>query len=204
MVVQELITALTLGLIGGMIPGPVLSAVFTEILQSGYKKSFRIIFIALLVETLVAIISLVLFSSLNLNEAVFRLLSFVGAAVLIWISLNIWKVKSLDTGKKVNFSSWKITLMILSNGILWTYWITICIPKALLLSEQMVFGDYMFLILVQLGWLISTLLLAYIFSKFRYLLSKPKIIPAVFKIFSLIFIYFALDMIIKSIIFFST
>jgi threonine/homoserine/homoserine lactone efflux protein len=92
--------------------------------------------------------------------------------------------------------------MILSNGVLWTYWITICIPKAMLLNEQMNFGAYTFMGLVQLGWLISTVLLAFLFSRFRKILSRPRIIPFVFKIFALAFAYFALDMTYKSIHFF--
>ena len=36
--IHELVIALMLGLIGGMIPGPVITAVFTEVLQSGYLK----------------------------------------------------------------------------------------------------------------------------------------------------------------------
>ena len=36
---HELIIALMLGLIGGVIPGPVITAVFTEILQSGFSKA---------------------------------------------------------------------------------------------------------------------------------------------------------------------
>ncbi len=199
---HELLIAVLLGLIGGVIPGPVITAVFTEILQSGFPKSLRIILIAMVTETLVALISLLLFSALGLPESFFRGLSLLGAVILIWIATGIWKVKSLDSGKRVHFSIWKIVIMILSNGVLWTYWITICIPKAILLNEQINLGAYLFMGLVQMGWLISTLLVAFIFSRFRKLLSRPRIIPVIFKIFALAFVYFAIDMAIKSIRFF--
>ena len=200
---QELIIALSLGLIGGLIPGPVITAIFTEILQSGFHKSLRIILIALITETLVALISLILFSALGLSEAFFHGISLVGAGILIWIASSIWKVKSLDSGEKVHFSIWKIIIMILSNGVLWTYWITICIPKAILLSDQIHLGAYLFMGMVQLGWLLSTLVVAFIFSRFRKALSRPKVIPILFKVFALAFIYFAIDMAYKSIIYFS-
>jgi len=153
-------------------------------------------------ETLVALICLVVLSALDFQEAVFRGISFAGAAILIWISISIWKVKRIDSGDRVNFGFWKITSMILANGVLWTYWITICIPKAMLLSQQLVLGEYVFMGLVQLGWLISTILAAFIFSRFRKLLSRPKVIPVIFKIFALIFVYFAMDMTYRSIIYF--
>jgi threonine/homoserine/homoserine lactone efflux protein len=202
-VYHELVIAVLLGLIGGVIPGPVITAVFTEILQSGFSKSLRIILIALVTETVVAILSLFLFSALGLPVSFFHGLSILGAVILIGIARSIWKVQSLDTGKTVHFSIWKIILMILSNGVLWTYWITICIPKAMLLNDQITLGAYLFMGLVQIGWLISTLLVAFIFSRFRKVLSRPKIIPILFKIFSLAFVYFAIDMVIKSIIYFT-
>lgn len=200
--IHELVIALMLGLIGGVIPGPVITAVFTEILQSGYLKSLRIIFIALVTETIVALVSLLVLGSLGFNESFFRGLSLAGAFILIWIAITIWKVRSLDSGEKVHFGLWKVVLMILSNGILWTYWITICIPKAILLSDTVYLGEYLFMGLVQLGWLISTILVAFLFSRFRKALSRPKVIPVLFKIFALAFAYFAIDMIYKSILYF--
>ncbi len=202
MIAQELITAALLGLIGGVIPGPVLTSVFTEIIRAGFLKSIRIIFLSLAVETFVALVSLLFFSALELPESVFRMLSLGGSGVLIWIAVGLWKVRSLDTGDTVIFSTSKIITMILANGVLWSYWITICVPKALHLKEYLPGGDFIFLLLVQSGWLVSTLLVAWVFSGFREVLSKPKIIPVLFKIFSLVFVYFALDMMIRSIIFF--
>lgn len=200
--IHELVIALMLGLIGGVIPGPVITAVFTEILQTGFLKSLRIILIALVTETLVALISLVILGSLGFNEAFFRGLSLAGAVILTWIAISIWKVQSLDSGEKVDFGLWKVVVMILSNGVLWTYWITICIPKAILLGEGLHLGEYLFMGLVQLGWLISTLLVAFLFSRFRRVLSRPRVIPVLFKLFALAFAYFAVDMIIKSVKFF--
>ena len=200
--IHELVIAFLLGLIGGVIPGPVITAVFTEILQSGFSRGMRIILIALAAESLVAVISLLILSSLDFDEAFFRGISLAGALILVWISITIWKVRSLDPGEKIHFSVWKIVIMILSNGILWTYWITICIPKAILLGDQLTLGAYLFMGLVQAGWLISTVTVAFLFSRFRFILSRPRVIPFIFKLFAGAFAYFALDMAYKSIMFF--
>ena len=200
--IDELITAFVLGLIGGVIPGPVLTAIFTEILQSSLLRSFRIIIMAMFTETVVALTSLLLLASLNLSEAVFRGLSFVGAVILIWIAISIWKIRTIDTGKRVRFGFWKISAMILANGVLWTFWITICVPKAIFLGQELFLGSYIFLALVEIGWLVSTSGVALIFSRFRNLLSKPKAVPIVFKIFACTFVYFAIDMTYQSIKFF--
>ena len=185
-----------------MIPGPVLAATFTEILQYSFAKSLRIIFWAMLTETLIALFSLLAISALHLSEGFFRAISFVGAGILIWIAINIWKVKKIDTGEKVHFSLGTISAMIMANGVLWMFWITVCVPKAIFLGERIHFGQYLFLGLVEVGWLISTLGVALVFSGFRKLLSNPKTIPFIFKIFSLAFFYFALNMIYQSIRYF--
>jgi len=195
-------SALLLGLIGGVIPGPVLTAVFTEILISGLFKSFRLIFWALLIETIIALISILTLSYVNLSEAFFQSISIIGAAILIWISISIWKINKIDIQNKNHLSIGKITLMITTNGMLWTYWITVCFPKAVLLNEEILYGQYLFMILVQIGWLVSTIILAFMFSKFRKILSNPNIVPFVYKIFALAFLYFAFDMLYKSIMFF--
>ncbi len=199
---NELLSALVLGLIGGLIPGPVLTATFTEILQNGFWKSFRIITLAMATETAVALASLIALSALSLPESVFRGLSFFGAGILVWIATSIWKIKKLDTEEKVYFSFWKIAGMILANGVLWTYWITVCIPKAILLNQQLPLGNLIFLLLVEIGWFISTAGVAFIFSRFRKILSHPKAIPVIFKIFALIFVYFAISMVYTSVVFF--
>ena len=201
---NEIVSAFVLGLIGGVIPGPVLAATFTEILQSGMLKSMRIILWAMLTETVVALISLLALSSMNFSESFFQGLSLIGAAILIWISTSIWKVHKIDTEEKVHFSLGKISAMIMANGVLWTFWITVCVPKAILLSEKVAFGNYYFLILVEIGWLLSTVAVAVIFSRFRKILSNPKVVPIIFKIFALTFVYFAVDMVYRSIKFFLT
>lgn len=201
--IQELIIAFMLGLIGGVIPGPVITAVFTEILQSGLRGSLRIILLALVTETLVAVISLLLMESLQLHEGFFRILSMAGAALLLWIAASIFRVRQLDTGQKVHFSTPKILLMILTNGVLWTYWITVCIPKAILLGQTIHLGAYLFMGLVQLGWLTSTLMLALLFARFRNILSGPRVFPVLFKIFAFAFVYFAADMVYQSIRYFT-
>lgn len=133
---NEIVSAFILGLIGGVIPGPVLATTFTEILQSGLLKSMRIILWAMLTETVVALISLLALSSMNFSESFFQGLSVVGAAILIWISTSIWKVHKIDNEEKVHFSLGKISAMIMANGVLWTFWITVCVPKAIMLNEK--------------------------------------------------------------------
>lgn len=193
-VIETMIVAFLLGLIGGVVPGPALAATFTEILQSGFLKCLRIILLAMLTETAVALFSMSVLTSLHLPYAFFAGLSFVGAGVLIWIASMIWKIREIDSGEKVNFTIGRIISMILANGVLWTFWITVCIPKAVALGNRIFLGQYLFLMLVEIGWLISTIGAAVLFSTFRKALSNPRVVPLAFKLFALTFVYFALEM----------
>jgi threonine/homoserine/homoserine lactone efflux protein len=151
---------------------------------------------------MVALVSLVVLTSFGLSQSFFMGLSFIGAGILIWISWSIWKVRRIDTEEKVYFGLGKISVMILANGVLWTFWITVCVPKAILLSQKVHYGQFLFLLLVEIGWLISTVTVALVFSSFRKLLSNPRVVPIIFKLFSLVFLYFAVSMIYQSINFF--
>ncbi len=162
-----MINALVLGLIGGIIPGPVLMAVFSEIVARGYLKCFKVIFQALLLESLVALFSLTLVIFFDFNLDFFYVLSLVGSIVLIWMGIQIFNIKCINLDEQVFFTLPKIFILILSNGVLWIFWITVCVPKAILISEKIQFGEYLYLGMVELGWLSSTVLLAAIFAKFR-------------------------------------
>lgn len=196
---MPLLSPLILGLIGGLIPGPILTAIFTEILQFSFVKSLRIILIGFLTESTVALVSLLILQKLNPPEVIFQSLSLVGAAILIWIAAEMYKVKTLDNGEQAHFSTGKIVAMIVANGVLWTYWITVCIPKAIEMGSVIPLGQYVFLGLVEVGWLISTIGVAFVFSRFRKLLSNPKVVPVIFKIFAATFTYFAISMVWESI-----
>jgi len=134
-------------------------------------------------------------------QSVFYGISFIGALVLIWIAVQIWSIKKLDDkGKLFDFK--KIFLLTIFNGPLWIFWSTICVPQAYLLSKKIVGGQLVFLALFELGWLSSTLLLTYLFSRFRPLLIKEGVIANVFKTFALILIVFAIRLILTSTFYF--
>lgn len=74
---MDLFQIFVLGLIGGAVPGTVLIATFTEILRCGILKSFRVIFWAMFVETVIAVAIVVGIVFLNPPMAFFYGLSMV-------------------------------------------------------------------------------------------------------------------------------
>jgi len=193
-----IIGAFTLGFVGGAIPGPVLTTIFTEIVETNFLRSLRVLFWAMLVETIVRLSALFLAQSLPLDGAVFQGLSLVGAAVLLRIALKVGRMRSVGQGTQPSFGFKTLALMIVSNGMLWTYWLTACVPDAIALGEQIPYGEYLFLLVFELGWCASTFLMALIFSSFKRVLSHPRVMPILFRFFALVFVGFALKMIIGS------
>ncbi len=196
----QIFSVFLLGLIGGANPGPILTASFTEALRKGFLKSLRVIFMAMIAESIVAIFILFLFFSIYIPQIIFYVISLVGAGVLIWLASQVWKIKELG-GEGEIFSFKKIFLLTVFNGPFWIFWITICVPQAFLLKEKITGGHILFLILFELGWLFATIFLTFLFSRFRLLLAKSNFVSIVFKIFSLILLFFAIRLTIQSIIF---
>ncbi len=187
-----ILTPVGLGIVGGSIPGPILTSVFTEVLAGGFKKSLRIIFIAMLTESVLAFGIFAVIFNLNIPAEFFYLLSLAGSAVLVWLASQVWRIKKIENNQKSIFTLNKIILITVFNGPLWIFWLTVGVPQAFLLTEKYTFGYLIFLFFFQLGWLLANLFWAFVFARFRPLLTKEKFVPYVFKFFALLLIVFAI------------
>src|SRR3989339_710667 len=172
-ITAQIIEIFLLGLIGGAVPGPMLTAVFTEVLNSGFKKSLRVVLRALFAETIVATAILLVIYSLNIPESYFYVISIVGSVYLIWLAIKVWKIDKIDGENKEVFIFSKIFLLTLLNGGFWIFWITVCVPRAFVLQEQILGGVIIFLV------------------------------ATVFKIFALLLVFFAVKAVVQSCLFFS-
>ncbi|MFA5072124.1 MAG: LysE family transporter [Candidatus Pacearchaeota archaeon] len=198
----QLISIFVLGLIGASIPGPILTAAFTESMRRGFAKSLIVILRASLSEIIVAVFILTIFFSFNVPQSFFYLISFAGAVVLIYLALQVWKIERIGDDEGEIFSFGKIFTLTVLNGSFWIFWITICVPTAFLLKEQVPQGHLLFLLLFELGWISTTVFWTFLFSRFRSFLTKEKVVPVVFKIFALILLYFAVNLLIEGFKFF--
>ncbi len=198
----QLLSIFTLGFIGGSIPGSILASTFTEALRKGFMGSLRVIIFALISETIVA--SLIMFAlfSVNIPQSIYYGISLIGAGVLVWLAKQVWSITKInDKGELFSFK--KIFLLTIFNGPLWIVWSTVCVPQAYELNQQISGGLIIFMILFELGWLTATLLLTFLFSRFRTLLIKGKMISVVFKIFAFTLLFFAIRLFLTSVTFFS-
>src|SRR3989339_541166 len=99
------------------------------------------------------------------------------------------------------FTLAKIFMLTILNGGFWIFWLTVCVPRAFSLDELIFGGRFIFLLVFELGWLLMTAGLGYIFSRFRPILLKQNLVATVFKIFATLLVLFALRSVYDSIIF---
>lgn len=194
--------ALILGLIGGCVPGPILTAVFTEVLSSGFKRSLLVVLKALIAESSIAVLVLSFFFLFAFPAEYFYALSLGGALVLFWLAWQVWGINKVVNDGKTVFTFWKLMLLTVLNGAFWIFWVTICVPRAFALREAISGGHILFLVLFELGWLTSTVGLGFVFSRFRPLLMKKKLVGTVFKFFAIVLVAFGVKAIVEGVQFF--
>lgn len=194
--------AFLLGLVAGMVPGPILSALFTEVVQSGFYQSLRITVWAILAEALIACVSLFALLSLRLPESIFYGLSFVGAGILLSIAYSLFQMRDFGSQTRIYFSAPKLVSLMLGNGMVWMFWITVCAPQAVVLGQKVAHGEALFIVLMELGVCVSMSALACIFACFRSVVSHPSVAPVVLRFCAFVFAYFACIMIYASVAYF--
>ena len=184
----SLIEAFLLGLIGGAVPGPILTGTFAEILNLGFVKATRVIFYALFAETIGALMVFFIFYAIGINQLAIKIISVCGAIVLFWLGLQVWKIKEINIESKKVLTFNKIILLTAFNSGYWVFWITVGVPKALFLNASIYAGKFIFLAIFELAWLVMTIVLAFIFYKFRPLLQRRNLISMTFKILASILV----------------
>ncbi|MCU0652938.1 MAG: LysE family transporter [Candidatus Pacebacteria bacterium] len=199
--IAQIIGAFTVGFIGGAVPGPILTSAMTESLRNGFAASLRVVFWAMLSESAIALFILTVLSLFDVPQGVFYAISFAGAVVLVWFSRRIWKIRTVD-GRGEVFSFKKIFLLMAANGLFWLYWLTVCVPMAFAMRQSVVFGQILFLAFFELGWMISTVAMVFIFSRFRPILVRKNLVAPAFKILAVLFVFFAVKISWESLLYF--
>ena len=186
--INSIIEAFLLGLVGGATPGPILTGTFAEILRTNFVKSLKIIFQALIAETIGALLVLYIFYVTGFSHTTIQIISVCGSMVLFWIASNIWKIKEIKTETKEILSFSKILLLTAFNSGYWIFWVAVGIPKALSFDMQILGGKFIYLIVFEMGWLFMTTVLAFIFYKFRPILQRKNLVGVTFKILAIVLI----------------
>ncbi len=182
--------AIILGFTDGITPGPIILTAFSEILKSpkgGLFKGGKYLLVAALTEFCIALFLVTSSKIFSIPEIVFKILSFLGAGMLIYIGIIVLKIKSLNNEeKKENVKPWHIFVFMVFNGPMWLFWISVYIPEAHKMNTYIAFSDYLFVIIFEIFMIIGLDIIIYGFYSFRKLLLSEKFIKNVFRILSIL------------------
>jgi len=181
---QILIEAFLLGLVGGIVPGSILTILLVSVLQGGFKAGIRAFSWCVIAEVSVVLVLLAIMLSLPITPDVFLYLAIVGGLVLFYFASQILKLSKIDhpDNSDTVFSAKQIYLLSATNAPLYIFWITVCTPLIWQLAEQfeLYTSAFYFMVAFELGWGLSTFCIILLFAKSRNLLTNPKVMTKVY------------------------
>jgi threonine/homoserine/homoserine lactone efflux protein len=188
---------LLLGALCGMIPGPVITAVFTQAINKGWLASRRTVLLAGAGEFILSLICIGALSFIDPKSVVFPALSLFGALVLLSLCVDLWRTEEIHEREPL-FSNQRMILIALGNAMAWIFYITVCAPFAIRLEQKITGGKWIFAVLFQIGWFGSTMLLCYCFELFRAFFQSNRKMHLLFRTVALVFLIFAVKLAIVS------
>jgi len=190
MLLLPILEVLFLGFLCGLIPGPVVTAVFAETIRHGWKAARRIVAWAAFGELLMSVTCVAALTAINPASLVFSTLSFFGALILLRLAWSLWRVQEIQNEESL-FTNRRVFMLSILNGMAWIFWVTVCVPQAMALDARIPAGRWLFILLFELGWVTSTLFLCYLFGLFRPYFQNRKKLHLLYRTVALLFLLFA-------------
>ena len=199
-----LLQAFTLGAIGGVIPGAILTLLLVSVLQGGMRAGIIAFLWAMISEVTVAGALLILATQLPLDDVAFMVIAGVGGAVLLYVAWQVLQLRAISIGGGgMLFTPAKILTLTATNAPLYIFWTTICFPLIWELARTwgLALAAPLYFMFFEIGWGITTfgMMLLFVFS--RKTLTNERIMGKVFVGIALILAAFAVKMLITSVVF---
>lgn len=198
MIFFHLLEVLFLGFLCGLIPGPVVTAIFTDMIRKGWPSSRRIVMWAAAGELVMSLICVAALSAVPPQSLIFSALSIFGSLMLTNLAWDLWKVEEIPEEEPL-FSNRRIFTIALLNGMAWIFWITVCTPQAMALDQRIQGGRWLFILLFELGWVTSTISLCALFGFFRRFFQNNRELRLLYRTVALLFLGFAFKLALEGI-----
>lgn len=190
---SHVLSVLSLGFFCGLIPGPVVTAIFTETIRAGKSSARRIVYWAAAGEVVMSVVCVSLLAFVPAEHSMFSVLGIFGALLLFSLAWDLWKIEEIREEEPL-FSNRRVFFIAILNGMAWIFWITVCTPQAVELGRIVPYGRWLFIVLFELGWLASTLLLAQLFFLFRPYFQSNKTLHFFYRTVAIFFLFFGLKL----------
>jgi threonine/homoserine/homoserine lactone efflux protein len=185
-------------LIGGVVPGSILTILLVSVMQGGFRAGRRAFLWSLAAELTVVSLLLLILLSLPLSMTVFHYIGLVGGLVLFYFAWQVMHLSRIEKpgGSGEVFSGKKIYILAATNAPLYIFWVTVCAPLIWQLGEifPLYIAALFFMIAFEIGWAASTFVVMLIFVKSRTLLTNPQIMGKVYMVVALFLALFGMRM----------
>ena len=198
---HTLLQGFTLGVVGGLIPGPILTLLLLSVLQAGLAAGLRAFIWAMVSEVVIAGTLLIIAIQLPISDSFFTALGFIGSGVLIFFSYQVFQLRSVTVQNQgVTFTPQKIFIISVTNATLYIFWVTVCFPLIWQLSAAwgipVAAGTYF--LSFELGWGLTTFGMMLLFIFVRPWLSNERIMHTVYIFLSVVLAALSLNMLIRA------
>lgn len=166
-------TGMTLGLSAGFSPGPLSTLVITQSLRHGLREGLKVSMAPFITDVPIVLLSLFILAQLRDSQAALGLISMIGAAVLLYLSYESFKVNELkvEAGATQARSVAKGTLVNFLSPHPYLFWLTIGGPKVVEAWIQSPLKAAGFLVSFYLCLVGSKMLMAFVAARSRQLLT---------------------------------
>lgn len=172
-VLQYAGAGILLGSMAGISPGPLLALVINQSLKYGRKEGIKISFTPLITDLPAILLSVFLISELAEYKPVFGIISFVGAAYIIYLGYksiaSAGKEVELDTVKTNSLRKGILTNLL--NPHPYMFWITVGTPLMMKASQVNLISAVLFVFLFYLAIIGAKVIIALLADKSRAFLS---------------------------------
>jgi len=171
--IQYLLTGLFFGLIAGISPGPLLTLVITETIKHSKTQGIKVAIAPLITDLPIIIVTIFILSKLSNFEFTLAVISFLGAAFILYLGYECIKTKGIEINLK------NITPQSLKKGIVanilnphpYFFWLTVGAPIIFKsyredLSFTIIFITSFYIILIG-----SKIIISLLVDKTRYFLE---------------------------------
>jgi threonine/homoserine/homoserine lactone efflux protein len=179
-----------LGFLCGLIPGPVVSALFTETIRKGKRSARRVLFRAAVAEVILSVICVSALTYLHPQDRVMGALGIFGAMILLHVAVDLWRVREIEESEPLRSGLRAFTLVLL-NGTAWVFWFTVCAPQALSFGSGIRGGQWLYVLFFELGWALSAFVLCDLFALFRPFFQTRNPLHLVYRTVAFFFVLFA-------------
>ena len=170
--VATILQTIVLWLIGGITPGPIILLCTSKILSDKSFSIYRWLGYGLLAGFIEFIIGFFVVGTANMFQIplmIFSILGIFGGIFLVYIAYTLYWSMSYQKWPSIQLDAKYVITYMLLNGPMRLFRVTVCLPIAMQLKQQLMYGEFIFVAIFEIAmilWLSAIIWSIYLGKKF--------------------------------------